>query len=320
MVGSLFKVSDYLSDRGHEVTVLGDIKEPGISDYGVTWTNDVEVGGWDALIFNRGIGSALSEIEAKARFLWTHDLPHNGFIPEPRTIKAFACVVFMSGYAERVWRKFYPTIERSVTIPNGVDKELFYPRDKDFDSLIYCSAPNRGLNKLPLIFDAISTRLGRELRMNAFSRLSVLHPNELAGNDTFDYKSIEESNVTLRDPVPQTELAEHLGKAGLMILPTSYPEICSNTILQSLASGTPVITTGKLGFVTEWVTHRRNGMLTEFSPHDYMIHTYEMVRNAVEVLSKPRLHRKLIRGAWDTKIFTWQQIGRQWERMLLRYC
>jgi glycosyltransferase involved in cell wall biosynthesis len=320
MVSSLFKVSDYLASLGHDVTVLSDIQHTGVTRAGVKWLHDAW-GVYDAFILNRGVGSGYSEIEAKARFLWTHDLPHNGFIPEPKTIKAFAATVFMSRYAERVWRKFYPDIGAGFQIPNGVDRKIFYPRQKDLDYLIYASAPNRGLNKLPLIFDAIRARTGREMRMEAYSRMSVLHPNELvAGNDTFDYTPIEESAVTLCDPVPQEVLANKLGQAGLMILPTSYPEICSNTILQAIASGTPVITTGALGSSGEWVKHRRNGMLTEFHPGDYMVHTVEMVRNAVEVLENGALHEKLIRNALKTRILSWQEVGAKWERMLSLYC
>ena len=37
MVTSLFKVSDYLSDIGHSVYVLGDIKHPGTTASGVQW-------------------------------------------------------------------------------------------------------------------------------------------------------------------------------------------------------------------------------------------------------------------------------------------
>ena len=81
--------------------------------------------------------------------------------------------------------------------------------------------------------------------MSAYSNLEKMHPGE--GEDTFDYKSIEDSNVDLMEPVPQEAFANKLGQAGLMIMPTGYPEICSNVVLQSLASGTPVITTGHLG-------------------------------------------------------------------------
>lgn len=103
-----------------------------------------------------------------------------------------------------------------------------------------------------------------------------------------------------------------------MILPSAYPEICSNAVLQSLVSGTPIITTGNLGATPEWIKHKKNGMLTEYLPHDYVVHIIEMVRNSVSVLNSPKLHAKLIRGAVRTKIFNWNEIGAKWERMLTK--
>lgn len=316
MVSSLFKVTDYLSSR-HDVSVLGGIQSPGVTKAGTQWVKDVS-GTYDVLVTNRGTEDGYPWISAKSRVLWTHDLPHSGWIPEPKTIKAFACTVFMSRYAERVWRAFYKDIGKSVLISNGVDKDIFYPREKDFDDLIYASAPNRGLDKLPLIFDAIQARTGGK-RMRAYSNLAALHPGEVGAGDTFDYKTVQESAVELLDPIPQIELAEQLGRAGLMVLPTGYPEICSNIVLQSLASGTPIVTTGNLGATPEWVKHGKNGMLTEFVPADYMVHTVEIVRNAVRALEDKCLHKRLIDGARKTRIPTWAEVGSQWEKLLRRF-
>lgn len=318
MVTSLFRVSDYLSNQGHDVYVLSDILWEGSTRSGTEWINEYSGMSFDFLIMNRGIGSGYSDIKAKHRILWTHDLPHAGFIPEPKTIKAFSATVFMSQYSERIWRYYYKDIGKSFYIPNGVGKNVFYPRTKEPEYLIYASAPNRGLRRLPLIFDAIASRVKQPVKMVAFSNLEKLHPNE-AGSDLAEtYSEVRESSVKLMDPIPQPQLADELGRAGLMILPTDYPEICSNIILQSLASGTPVITTGNLGSAGEWIKHGKNGMLTEWQPHDYMAYTLNMVRNAVTVLEDTNLHQKLIKNAANTKIHTWDEIGEKWERMLTR--
>lgn len=315
MVSSLFKISDYLSEQGHGVWVISDIKEPGLTKSGTRWINHLYNGEIDFLICNRGVGGF--DIKAKHRILWTHDLPHAGQIPEPKNIKAFSATVFMSRYAESIWRYYYKDIGRSVYIPNGVDKELFCPRDKD-NFIIYASAPNRGLKRLPLLFDAINSRLGGRLRMTAYSNLEKLHPNEMSDDLSDTYNEIKISNVALSDPIPQAELAKEIGSAALMIIPSDYPEICSNIILQSLACGTPVITTGNLGSAGEWVKHGKNGMLTKWHPHDYMAYTLNIVRDAVSVLENTRLHKKLIKNAANTKIYSWEEIGRQWERFLTK--
>jgi len=317
MVASLFHVSDYLASQGHDVTVFSDIECTGVTKAKVKWLHETW-GEYDCLIANRGVGEGYPEIKAKSRVLWTHDLPHNGFIPDPKVMGAFNCTVFMSRYAEAVWRLFYKTIGKSVFIPNGVDKSIFYPRQKFLNTMIYASAPNRGLDKLPLILDSVRSRLpdGWKYVLRAYSNLAELHPNE--GDDGFNYTPVQESSVTLCDPVPQGELANKLGEAGLMILPSAYPEICSNAVLQSLACGTPVITTGFLGATSEWVKDGKNGMLTRSLPHDYMVHLVEMVRNTVRILESEKLHRKLIKGAIRTKIFDWNEIGAKWEKMLLK--
>ena len=155
----------------------------------------------------------------------------------------------------------------------------------------------------------------------AFSNLKAQHPNEVRGDDDGfgeDYKSCEEAGITLRDPVPQPELAQYLGGAELMIFPTDYPEICSNIVLQALASGTPVITTGNMGATSEWVKDGKNGLTTRFHPHDYMIYTLEIVRAAVRALEDRSLLKRLSEGAAKTKIYTWEEIGHQWEKMLNR--
>lgn len=315
MVSSLFAVSDGLAGLGHETAVLSGIE--GITNAGTRWIPEYDGQEYDFLVINRGAGGGHADIKARRRILWTHDLPHSGFIPNPKVMNAFSATVFMSDYAERIWRTFYPTIGKSWTIPNGVNREVFYPRAKDLDYLIYISNPNRGLERLPLIYEATKTRLGRDIRLRAYSNGAVLHPNEGTDHNELKYKSCIEAGIELLDPVPQTELADELGRAGAMVLPSSYPEICSNAVLQSLASGTPVFTTGGLGATCEWVRHGRNGMLTQFQPHDYQVFQLEMVRNLVNVLSNPRVHRKMIRRAAQTKgIYTWKQVVNSWNKML----
>ena len=325
MVTSLFKVSDYLASRGHRVKVISDIENPGTTCHGTEWIwrGDLKNVRFDALILNRGIWDGRPELNAKRRILWTHDLPHNGFIPEPMNARALAATVFMSAYAERVWRAFYPAIGTSVRIPNGVDTSIFKPGKKDMGLLIYASAPNRGLKRLPLIYEAVKARTGMDIRMVAYSNMMALHPNEVNGqwdNYGLDYKNCLESGIDLRDPMPQWQLAEVMSRAALMVLPTDYPEICSNIVIQALACGTPIVTTGNLGATGEWVKHGKNGWLTQFMPHDYMVYQLEITRAIVAILSDNRRHIKLINNAAATTVKDWGEIGGKWERMLNRLC
>jgi glycosyltransferase involved in cell wall biosynthesis len=322
MVNSLFKVTDYLARQGIEVMVYSDIEEPDSTDSGVYWVNELPNLAYDVLVFNRGVGRGLPEVHAKHRILWTHDLPHAGWIPEAKTIKAFSKTVFMSNYAERIWRTFNPNIDKSVIIPNGVDKEIFYPRKKNLDHIIYFSHPNRGLKRLPLIFDAVKTRTRESIFLNAYSSGSM-YPNEGDMSDhgdefVIDYNESKVDGLNIKDPLPSHELAEQVGQAGLCIMPTGYPEICSNSILQALASGTPLVTTGGLGSAEEWVK-KWNGYVTTFQPCDYMVHSAEIIKGATRILGNEQLHRQLIKNAAMTKIYNWNEIGEKWKKLLIQY-
>jgi len=337
-VNSLFRIPDALSQQNNECYVISDIKQPGITEAGTHWLATgseswVQAQKWDVFVMNRGMTDAYPEIEARHRILWTHDLPHTGFVPNPDTFKAISAVIFMSQYGMRVWRKVFKTITRrqSYIIPNGIDEELFYPRDaKDLNYLIYASAPNRGLKRVPLIYAAAKNRVKRDIYLKAYSSMEVLHPNEnwrygpLDRDEIADHWNViydqkdGEPQIELLKPLPQKQFAEELGKAGLMVLPTDYPEICSNVVLQSLASGTPIISTGHgIGSIEEWVKHGKNGMLTEYHPVDYMVHTIEMVRFIVDILENPKKHRQMIKNAVLSKgIYTWEQIGAMWQNLL----
>jgi glycosyltransferase involved in cell wall biosynthesis len=321
LINSLLHVPDALSKLNNEVMVISDIKEDGETEAGVKWLGMDDqtsfLKDWDFLVINRGIGMGYLDIKAKHRILWTHDLPHNGFAEDPDLFRKFSGVVFMSEYAGRVWKTMFPQIGQGFLIPNGVDKKLFYPREKDLDYLLYAFHPIRGVNRLPLIFGSAREALQRNIHLEVFSSF---YKRETLTKDHMDgYPHNQEDDIpegmTIRPALPIEKIAEEFGKAGLVILPTGYPEICSNSVLQSLASGTPIVTTGGLGSVPEWVKHRVNGWLTQFTPADYVVHQVEIMRGLVTILKDRKLHNDLIEGAKKTKIYDWEEIGTKWQKM-----
>ena len=320
MVTSLSIVTEGLQKSGHNVYVWGGLEET--SESGVCWTKD-PINKADIIVFNRGMADGHPELGPGKRILWAHDLPHIGFCPNPQRMNSLTCLVSMSQYADRVWREMFDYKGKSVIIPNGVS-DIFKPRPKEIGYMIYASAPNRGLWRLPLIFDAIKSRAKiSSIRLHAYSNMRTLHPNEIKeteDNYELDYSTCEEVGIRRLDPIPQSELAVELGTAGLMILPTNYPEICSNIILQSIACGTPVITTGQIGSVPEWLKHRKNAMLTTYAPRDYMVYQKQIIMNACEVLGNTRLWRKLRQGAERTRILSWDDVVGRWVKMVNRYC
>ncbi len=337
MVSSLRILPDVLSKLNIECSVLSDIQKGGMTEAGTRWfTRDeweklIEYQ-WDFLIFNRTTQNGFPEFKARHRILWTHDNVHGGWIPNSKTIRAFSATVFMSAYSERCWRYFYSEIGKSFFIPNGVDKSIFYPREKDLNYLIFASAPNRGIDRVGFFFEALKARVSPSLYCRAFTDMKTMHPQDAVKppklDDYFEqhegwqdlyaaqYKGLEAVGVERPGCVPQPVLAEEMGRAGLMIIPSGYPEQCSNSVLQALASGTPVVTTG-IGGNVEWVKHGWNGMVTKFHLEDYMAYHREFFTHCRDILSNEKLHRKMIKNAPQTKnLFSWEEIGRKWTKML----
>jgi glycosyltransferase involved in cell wall biosynthesis len=320
MVTSLFKVSDGLAKLGHDVTVCADIEQPNTTASGVKWSNTPPFQ-LDALILNRGLGQGYPSISARNRFLWTHDLPHHGFALDPMVFKAITRVVFMSEYAEYIWRTFYRGIGKSAIISNGIDKNIFSPGHKFNNHLIYASAPNRGLGLLPEIFSAVK-EVVPDASMQAFSNLSKLHPGEGGDPEKFakDKSNCLAVGIEVLDPIPQSELSSVLKSSTLMIMPSQYPEICSNIILQSLACGTPVVTTGKLGSAPEWIKNGVNGILTQTMPHDYVVYQVEMARAIVNILRNEEKLATMQKKAEKTGILAWEDVANKWHKMLEKSC
>ena len=325
MVSSLFYVTDRLAARGFEVVVWGTLDAA--TTAGVRWTTEPEDDA-AAIIFNRGMADGHPALGSGHRFLWAHDLPHIGFCPDPRRMRSLTGLVSMSQYADRVWRAMFDYAGRSTVIPNGVEKQLFKPAaHKDHGLLLYASAPNRGLWRLPLIYDAIKSRhAGYQTRFHAYSNMRTQHPGEIReteDNYELDYSTCEEVGIRRMDPIPQADLAIEMGKAGMMILPTNYPEICSNIVLQSLCCETPVITTGLIGSTGEWLEHDKNALLTKYAPRDYMVYQKEVIMYALEALGSTKLWKKLQRGARKTartQILSWDDVADRWAKMVRRYC
>lgn len=324
MVSSLYLLPNALSQIGHKVFVLSDSKQGGLTKHGVMWAveSDME---WlvkvefDFIVLNRQTyGDCFDEIKAKHRILWVHDMVHGGWILNPEKIKTLSAVVFMSEYSRETWNAYYRNLpSKQFIVPNGIDKSLFYPQPKDLDQMIFFSAPNRGLEHLPIILETAKAATSRDLKLIAFSNMKKLHPQE---KDKFGeiYENVKSRGVDLRDPLPQFEIAGHVRRFGLMIKPNDYAETCSNTTLQSLAAGTPVVT-GPTGADKEWVKTGFNGVVTKHALRDGPLFVMEMCRGVVDILKDRKKHERMIKNAPKTKgLFTWEEIGGFWSRCLTR--
>lgn len=143
------------------------------------------------------------------------------------TQRALDCadgLIFNSELTESVWKDEYRISSPTHTIYNGVDQEIFYPRDVPNEEyvLFVGNSPRKGLPKV-----------------RDFAR-DASYPVHVVG----DVDASE--NLRAIGRVDQTELAEYYSSATATIHPANF-EAFGNVVLESLACGTPVVVSDQCG-------------------------------------------------------------------------
>jgi glycosyltransferase involved in cell wall biosynthesis len=143
------------------------------------------------------------------------------------TQRALDCadrLIFNSQLTESVWKDEYRISSPTHTVYNGVDQEIFYPRDvPDEEYVLFVgNSPRKGLPKV------------REFAREAS------HPVYVVGDVA------ESENLTATGRVDQQTLAEYYSSAFATIHPANF-EAFGNVILESLACGTPVVVSDQCG-------------------------------------------------------------------------
>ncbi|NHN65057.1 glycosyltransferase family 4 protein [Haloarcula sp. JP-Z28] len=133
-------------------------------------------------------------------------------------------IIFNSDLTESVWKDEYQILSPTHTIYNGVDQDIFHPRDvPDEEYVLFVgNSPRKGLPKV-----------------RSFAR-EAPYPVYVVGDVT------ESENLRAIGRVSQTELAEYYSSAIATIHPANF-EAFGNVILESLACGTPVVVSNQCG-------------------------------------------------------------------------
>ncbi len=144
-------------------------------------------------------------------------------------------------------------------IPNGIDIQKFYPFPEKL--------PNKNLKIICV--SRLTRRKGLNYLLEAFSQLVGKYPNlvlEIVGEGEAREELEKQarslnlgSRINFKGLVPHGELPRVYNSADLFVLP-SLNEGMSNTLLEALASGLPIIAT-KTGGSEELVKEGKNGFV-----------------------------------------------------------
>lgn len=317
ILNSLTIIPQYLASKGHEVYVASSY-EPEETINGVHYhpiSKEIGIPKWDITVLNRnGVNAPLvrysHEIGAKVVW-WLHDIVDFRYLYDS-SYREVDKVIALSNYCKMSFSDFYEIPEdKFVVIPNGVDKTIFYPGKYDGRTkykIIMASALIKGFTP---VYDTWMN-IKRQLPNPSLTIYSGQSLHELKNNSLQDLflKEMEEVGATIQQPIPQHILADKMREAWILLMPNSYPEICSNLLLQARACGLPVVTTNT-GSVPEFITNGKTGIISKHYPHDLFLWIKGYVEATVKLCKDEILHKRISEET-SKDIQSWEKIGEKW--------
>jgi glycosyltransferase involved in cell wall biosynthesis len=319
ILSSLTILPRLLAKFGHDVRVKCAITEPEVVGEVRYLTLMDEVASADIVVFNRNVISRELVAQAKAAgarvVWWLHDVVDPRYLLDD-AFRAVDGIVALSKYCRDTYSVFYGIEPKKFAIiPNGVDKTVFFPGPygkRKHGLLIYASAPIKGVK--PLGFLAANLKRHNpeaELRMYASQRLHDKMDDALI---KFQLDRAREQGCTILDPIPQHELAQVMREAWLLLMPNSYPEICSNLLLQARASGLPVVAS-PTGSIPEFLRSGEHGTITRSGPEDLYFWWHEFAGEAMKLVLDHEQHKRMSE-ATVFGVDSWEVIAEQWHDYL----
>ena len=314
---SLTLVPKYLAKCGVDVSILSEHEVDEVVDGVKFIKRPISENIWDVVVFNRNMfdRATVNFFKNSRKVWWLHDIVDHSYVQD-ESFRSMDVIVALSSYCRDSFSDFYGIDKNKFAIiPNGVDKEIFYPQEGGRDKNLYlcASAPIKGYYPLDLTIRNLK-RYSEDFEIRLFSG-SKLHGIDLTDGMLRQLNQMREAGVTISEPVPQAQLADLMRKAWAFLMPGHYPEICSNLVLQAQACGLPVIG-APIGSLPEFVTHGENGLLTKTLPHDMFWWYKDFTEQCTRLYLDEKLHNFLSRNG-PGGVMSWDEIGKMWHEMLI---
>lgn len=317
---SLTKVPEYLASVGHEVFVSSTYKQEETVNgvHYITPTSTVPK--WDVTVFNRNVLPndfvRYCKHQGSKIIWWLHDIVDTRYLPD-NTYLLVDKIVALSEYCKKTFADFYSLNENIFSvIPNGIDPDVFKPGEYEKRNphlFITASALIKGFAPLELTFANLRS-FDIDLDFRVYSSQSLHGKANSVEQDKF-LTRIGEAGAHIYAPTSQTVMAKIMQKAWGLLMPNSYPEICSNLLLQARACGLPIVSSG-IGANHEFIEHEQTGLLTiKWQPHDIHSWSVEFARQACILQRHKDLH-KHISEKTPVGVPTWRDIGEKWDALL----
>lgn len=321
ILGSLTIIPQYLASKGHDVTVSCDCKKYQVVKKVKYLPLDYKekIPKWDIIVINRnGLSNELvgysKSIGAKVVW-WLHDIVDFRYLPDS-SYKHVDKIIALSEYCKKTYSEFYDIQEEKFTvIPNGVDKKVFYPgqyKNRKKHRLVMASALIKGTMAIEQTWNNVK-RAYPDAELYIYSSQN-LHDKDNDSNQNLFLTGMESIGARVMQPVRQEILAEIMRTSWIFLMPNTYPEICSNLLLQAKACGLPIVSSN-IGANPEFIEDGITGIITEEYPHDLWLWVKKYAEATVKLCGNDSLHKIISKNAPEG-ILDWNEVGERWEQCL----
>lgn len=310
IITSLTLVPQYLAKAGFKVTVASEFGSSE-SINGVEYTNMIREKDKqaDIVVFNRNLFNhpSMDMFPKSKKVWWLHDIVDHRYL-EDDSYERMDKIVSLSDYCTDSYSDFF-TIPKSrfVKIPNGVDKSVFYPgqpEERDPNLFVTASATIKGIYPLSYAWNNLK-RMNPKAELRVYSS-QKLHDKQDGEREKKQLDDLAKEGATICEPVTQRELAAVFRRAQAVLFPNHYPEICSNLLLQAQACGAHIVASN-IGSFGEFAW---DGFLTETGPADMFWWWKDFTDQLLAAAAAP------VDCIKDSSIYSWDEVGQMWERML----
>lgn len=269
-------------------------------------------------------------MEDKIRIFWAHDLaqdPESNKFRDKNFQEMFHKFVFISNWQYSQYQLIHgiPYDRKSIVLESGIEpafgalnvEDIHLRKDKDVIRLVYTSTPQRGLNILVPVFEALAEK-HKDIHLDVFSSFKIYGWDDADKQYEPLYDRIRShKQMTYHGFVPNEIVKEHLNKSHIFAYPCVWVETSCRAMLEAMSAGLVCVhpNYGALPETSGGLNIMYQGNMDDISDH---ANTFANHLNAAVNFVKEKQHLPMTRfnKTFVDSRFGIARIKDQWEMML----
>lgn len=258
----------------------------------------------------------------KIRIYWLHDLPgdpETKHLAEPSSRSRFHKIVYCGNWQMAQYQAYLgvPHDQNTAMIETAIDPIQYVEKSKDEIRLVYTSTPQRGLELLVPVFEALAQKYDN-IVLDVFSSFKIYGwPDADTQFESLFERCRNHPKINYHGFAPNAVVREHVQRAHIFAYPSIWPECNSKSLIEAMSAGAMCVHPNYAG-----LADTAGGLTSMYNwDHDKNIHAnmfYQLLDHAISIvnLEQTQNYLKFVKSYADTR-FNWSKIATQWEGMLL---